>query len=342
VPSSGIKTYYKNDGVAVYNANALQKEHLIIFQEKIAANLYNHTRITCLCGNSSEQAPPISEKDRYGINVGFYLCENCGIIYQAAPLSEKSLEGFYRDDYNYIYKGRNKDLDTLFKKALVRGERFFSLIQEYGITEIKSVFESGCATGANLYQFYKHGVSVEGFDYDSKLINYGKELGMNLKIGEPDCSSPQYDLVISSHVLEHVLSPIDYLGSLLSKTRVNGFILLEIPGIFSFHNNNLRLIDNLVNAHIWYFHEQVLLRLFEYMGLEIIHSDEHCTFILKKTSGQFSVTEIEGKFCQHQRSDDASKVASYLRTLSRSEVMGLIMVRRGISRIKNLLRRFKF
>jgi len=83
----------------------------------------------------------------------------------------------------------------------------------------------------------------------------------------------------------------------------------------------------------------VLLRMFEYIGLEIIHSDEHCTFILKKTSEQFLASTIEEKLYEHQGADDAIKVASYLRTLAQSDRMGLIAVRRGFSRIQNRLRR---
>ena len=329
------QTYYVNDNVAIYTMNDLQENSLNEFITKLKNGVYKQTLIECICGQSKNQDQIIiSEKDRYGIPVNFFLCQKCGLIFQKTPLSEKSLNEFYRFEYNKLYKGGISDLDTLFEKALGRGKRFNKLVKNLNIYDkIESVFETGCATGANLYPFYLDNKVAHGFDYDENLLNYGRKKGLTLfNIDELDNRSKQtYDLIISSHVLEHVLNPIDFLKSQIQYLKIGKYLLLEVPGIFSFHMKNNKIIDNLVNAHIYYFHKELLINIASHLGLKSIYSDQVCTFLFQKVH-ETNNSHLNFKF-DFNDLPWAQKVRNYLNFLFYKEKFGLIKLNKTLNEI---------
>ena len=319
--------YYMADGISSYLMNNIQQDSLNNFKLKIKSGEYKKTTLGCICGNDNKQfLSKIAEKDRFGIDVNYFLCNICGLIFQKHPLSKLSLTEFYKNEYNKLYKARISSLEVLFDKASKRGNRFYDLIKQLGImNKINTVFEAGCATGANLYPFYIEKKTVSGFDYDDYLLNYGRNKGLPLfnfdeekgNVGE------KYDLIISSHVAEHVLNPIDFIRNQIKRLKVGKYFLLEVPGIFFFHKNNKSIIDNLVNAHIYYFHEAFLINLIKILGLRVIYSDQRCTLIFQKTHRctnerkiDFKIT-YDGKFWYR-------KIKTYLDILYFREKVGII------------------
>jgi SAM-dependent methyltransferase len=300
---------------------------------------YKRISIKCICGQSKDEDQiKISEKDRYGIPSNFVLCKKCGIIFQNNPLSKPSLKEFYKYEYNTLYKGKIANLDKLFNKALTRGKRFKHLLKKVNIIDkIDSVFETGCATGANLYPFYLENKVVHGFDYDENLLTYGRNKGLNLfNIDDLENNSKKnYDLIISSHVLEHVLDPLDFLNSQIKHLKSGKFFLLEVPGPFSFHKNNNKIIDNLVNAHIYYFHEKFLINIASKLGLIPIYSDQLCTFLFQKIK--------ENNFHQNIANDFkgelwAKRMEKYLNLLFFKERIGLIKLNNKFDKLIIFLR----
>jgi SAM-dependent methyltransferase len=319
--------YYRADGISNYLMNDIQQDSLNNFKLKIKSGEYEKTTLECICGNNNKNLlNKISEKDRYGISVNYYLCNICGLVFQKHPLSKHTLKEFYRNEYNKLYKGRVSNLDVLFDKALKRGNRFYDLINQLGILDkINTVYESGCATGANLYPFYLDNKSVSGFDYDDYLLNYGRNRGLPLFNFDEEKGNVEekYDLIISSHVIEHVLNPIDHIRDQIKCLKVGKYFLLEVPGILFFHKNNNTIIDNLVNAHIYYFHEAFLINVINILGLRVIYSDQRCTLIFQKTNRcsnegktDFKIT-YDGKFWYR-------KIKTYLDMLYFREKVGII------------------
>ena len=171
----------------------------------------------------------------------------------------------YKNEYNNLYKGKISNLDVLFDKALKRGNRFFDLIKKLGILDmIDSVYESGCATGANLYPFYLENKSVSGFDYDDYLLNYGRNRGLQISNIDEDKEivEEKYDLIISSHVIEHVQDPIKFINLIYKILKPDGKMILGTPdfdsGCARYFGDKYRLLHD--PTHISLFSNESMFR----------------------------------------------------------------------------------
>jgi len=80
----------------------------------------------------------------------------------------------------------------------------------------------------------------------------------------------KYDIVSSSHVLEHILDPVDFLGKLKSGLEINGLIFLEFPV------GDRKDVGNYFHiAHVNHFTESSIRYLFEFVGLNIYILDRN-------------------------------------------------------------------
>ena len=278
---------YKNDGKPLIQLTNIQHQAIAAFKEKLASGVYRLEDNPCMCGTSDDVV--VTEKDRYGIPCRYVLCRHCGLVRQQKRLDDESTALFYRDDYRSIYSGAETATEEFFRGQFVRGELFYSLADKYiGTSNIKTVFEAGCSAGGNLYIFHKHGISVSGCDFDEKYIQYGISKGMKLYAGEPDPTKTppnSQDLVILSHVLEHLNHPLDYVNTLIETIAPKGHLVMQVPGIFAIREQYGRPIRYFQNAHVWNFYAHYLEEFFSALGLETVYSDETCTLLLRKPEG---------------------------------------------------------
>ena len=186
----------------------------------------------CLCGNVNNKNDIIlSQKDCIGVPITTLICKLCGIIRINKCLSKKSLSNFYKNYYNILYYKTDKVNDKLFEEEISeksRSYKLFSLVNKKGLlNDITNVFEIGCSAGWNLYPYHIRGKCVSGCDYRADYIYHGISKGMNLYEGELDTGRTQYesqDLVILSHVLEHIAKPIEFLIEVIKLININKYL----------------------------------------------------------------------------------------------------------------------
>lgn len=87
-------------------------------------------------------------------------------------------------------------------------------------SHIKSIYEVGCGSGANLFMFEQEGLTVGGLDFSEKLISIAKKV---LKSNDIKCSEAvdiptdkKYDFVFSDGVF-HYFSDIQYASNVMQK-----------------------------------------------------------------------------------------------------------------------------
>lgn len=275
---------YKNDGRASIYLNSYQKRAVSSLKAKLQNGTYKLRETPCMCGASDDVV--VSEKDRYGLPCKNVLCRHCGLVRQEKILDDESTALFYRDDYREIYTSRATASDKFFQDMFHQGERIYAFVSSQAdISEINTVFEAGCSAGGNLYAFHKQGKKVSGCDYGEKYIAYGQALGMALYAGEPDFAKTppnSQNLVILSHVLEHLNNPLEYVNTLTEIISPGGYLYVQVPGIFVLKRNYIAPIRYFQNAHVNNFYCHYLRRFFTVLGLEVIYGDEDCTFLLRK------------------------------------------------------------
>lgn len=277
-----------NDRIPILNLNDFQKEQVNKFLEKVDQGEYNYIENQCLCGNKDQILDTvITEKDRYGIPCIILLCKKCGLIRVKKRLDDKSTANFYDNEYRGIYVGKEFGLQDYFDDQKLRGNKFKILIEKnIGLEEIKSVFEIGCGSGGILYPFFTKGIRVSGCDFGEKYLKFGQEKGLDLYSGEIDPQKTpknSQDLIILSHVLEHINEPIQFVNDVLDYLKDEKYLLVEVPGIFHKPNGFYNPILYFQNAHVFQYYYKYFLKIFfKSFGLKVIYGDERCTFLIQK------------------------------------------------------------
>jgi len=110
----------------------------------------------------------------------------------------------------------------------------------------KTALDLGCASGGMAAELKNHGISTDGvtFNADEKLASEKHCSAVwvyNLEEGLPDATSGPYDIVILSHVMEHIVNPDKLLLDVFEVLADDGVILCAIPNML-FLYNRLKLL----------------------------------------------------------------------------------------------------
>jgi SAM-dependent methyltransferase len=266
-----------------------QEQAIQKVKEKIKTKEYKLEEIDCLCGNTDTSCV-VTERDRYGFNFPNILCPKCGIVRAQYMFDQESLVEFYKNEYRQIYIWRNvsdgEDIRELFRKQQKRGNRYIAKLEgnKINLSSINKVCEVGSACGGILLPFKNIGKKVVGCDFERDYLDHGRKKGLDLRFGDIDSvkiSDSSQDIIILSHVLEHLLNPIGELNTIVEKLKKGGYLLVEVPSVLNLYTNPLSYFQN---AHVYNFAKKNLEVLFRKMGLDVIYSDELSFFILSKPS----------------------------------------------------------
>lgn len=256
--------------------------------ERIKARLnsgeYNTEHVRCFCG--SDEPELISEKDRHGIPSRTLLCKRCGLIYVSPRMTEETLQKFYNEEFIPLYTSSYYRTEKeLFQIQRKQGFHVAEWLGGHGIREKGRVFDVGCGTGGMLSSFADLGWDVAGIDFSDRLVEFGRRtLGDRLFTG--DISSLEHmepaDLVLMSHVIEHVSNLKKFLLQLRKIVKPGGISLVITPGVRTFGVRILGLKPSLLNMHLTYFSLGTLTMVMGTAGLSLQVGDESIFALFRK------------------------------------------------------------
>lgn len=299
---------YKNDGIPVYGLNHLQSIVIKRIKSKIKQEIYQFEYVPCcICNNSEFQN--LSNKDRYGIYNPVVICKNCGLIQNNPRMKSESYKDFYESDYRKLYWGESHPTESSFRLEYNRGLKIFNFLKESGILSSQDkkllVFEVGCGSGGILQIFKENHFIVQGCDLDKEYLEFGKKFyNLNLHYGTlKDMHferSP--DIIIYSHVLEHILSPIEELALISKVLDKNGYLYIEIPGVKNINNDyEMDFLMYLQNAHVYHFTLTTFKNLLIPNGFKLIKGDNSIKCVFKKTRKLSSEYKIKNDYNEAMR-----------------------------------------
>ena len=299
---------YISDGVPVINLNDLQLRMKKEIDDKVDLGIYKFENSKCeICGDDNFLL--LSEKDRYGLYAPTVICEDCGLIQMSPRMNQSAYNQFYNVEYRKLYVGKNNPTDDFFNQQYVQGESIFRYLENSGLLDTlkqKNIFEIGCGAGGILKYFKDKGFIVRGIDLGEAYVEYGRNYhDLDLTVGSLfDVKlevSP--DLVIYSHVLEHVLHLNKELGRLHNIMTNNSLLYVEVPGLKNLlHSYDMDFLKYMQNAHVYHFSLTTLKNLFHRNSFDLVKGNEKINSVFKKRDyGLFN--EIENDF---------SDVLSYL------------------------------
>ena len=294
---------FKYDKKPILILTDLQSKYKKIVENKLKNKEYNLEKVKCIvCEN--EEFESLSEKDRYGLYAPVVICKICGLVQSNPRMTQESYNRFYDLEYRKLYHGEVLPVQIYFKNQKLKGERIYKFIEKVIEEPIKNKFvvEIGTGAGGILEIFKERGNTVLGLDLGSKYIEFGKQHGLNLKVGTIEELSKlkrKPDIVIYSHVLEHILSPINELKLLRKNLKPDSLVVIIVPGIKNLIKSyDQDLLRYLQNAHTYHFSLTSLKNISRKAGFDIVYGDEEINSLLKpgKINNKYKNDYLQTKF----------------------------------------------
>ena len=204
---------FNDDGKASLIPDKSQKKSIEQLNNKIRDGKYKFESINCIICNSNN-FQLLSKKDKFGLLHSVVICKKCGLVQTNPRMSEESYKKFYDTEYRASGMAKSLSKDKFFLKQKKRGWRIHNYLEKILGEKIENKFivEIGTGAGGILQYFKDKNNEVLGLDLGSEYIEYGKKQGLNLKVGTIEILKTlerKPDIVIYSHVLEHITNPIE-------------------------------------------------------------------------------------------------------------------------------------
>jgi SAM-dependent methyltransferase len=152
------------------------------------------------------------------------------MVQQTAYYDAQTVARFYAEYYRAIHGPRRPE--ELYAKQRARGAAIGAFVTGH-VTDDARVLEIGTGAGGILAHFRDLGHAVKGLDFDRRFLDHGRAEGLDLVEGGLEALAPEdrFDLVILSHVLEHVAGPGPFLRGVARHLTPRGLIYVEVPSL---------------------------------------------------------------------------------------------------------------
>lgn len=269
---------YKKNELGILKLSQNQKELKKDVEEKIKRGEYVFEKLKhCpLCQNKYFEI--LSNKDRYGFNLDTVICKKCGLIYTNPRFTQKTYIKFYNSEYRGIYCDSTVPKESFWESQKKQGKKIFTYLKK--IKKIKNlmVAEIGVGAGGILQYFKEKGNNVIGVDFGEEYLRLGKSRGLTLVKGDIKKlieKGVKADILIYSHVLEHILDINEEAKNIKKILKKDGLLYIEVPGVKSLEKScNMDFLKLLQNAHVYYFTLQTLKNFLSLNGFSLLKGDE--------------------------------------------------------------------
>lgn len=230
------------------------------------------------CGISDFES--LSQIDRHGINCEARLCNECSVVYTTPHIASSSLPVFYNEIYGPL-NFHEKKSNYLFSN--VQGENLYTYVLEF-LPDIKNILDIGAGTGDVVKYFagmmpHSQVVGVEyNQDYVDQFVKTNNSQLMFGGIDEVISSNEKYDLIVLSHLFEHIVDLNEFLDKIKKISNPHTILYIEVPGIFGYFKDTAHYQYKFEHfhtiAHVYNFTMQSLCRVLGKNGFVLIKGDE--------------------------------------------------------------------
>lgn len=191
-------------------------------------------------------------------------CNKCDFVYADTEAKQHQYNSYYRD--NNIYEGSVSESDKL--KHLMTCETISNMFRRD-----QSILEVGFANGELLKLLKNAGFTkLEGLDPSVECVNSLNDYGIKAQVGWAVTSTlkDKYDLIIFSHVLEHILNVRDVLQWAKDLLNPDKYVYIEVPNVAQYAGNSPAPFAYLNSEHINHFSTKSLSNLLLQNGFTLI------------------------------------------------------------------------
>lgn len=240
--------------------------------------------ISCITCDSNSFVPFHKKTDpKNGKLITVVICKMCGTIQVRPRPDEEETLAYYSDTTYRIEK--SVDDDAVHEKLVKRGRR---ILEEFKKLKkpTEKVLEIGCGIGSILQPFKEDGSTIVGYELNPKEVRYGKSKGLDIREGTIDNveAGTTYDVIIYSHVVEHLTYPQDELLKVRELLNDNGTLVILLPGYYNMQAHRYNLYNYIVYPHLQYFSLRTLTSLLGQVRFKRIYGVEEILAIFEKST----------------------------------------------------------
>ena len=186
-----------------------------------------------ICGMGKvAEGDPVFVTQYHGVNLAYAKCTSCEGYWLVNRMPESFQEEYYRDFYRKITTPTKEMFDLSLLAEEMRARKQLDFIKDE-LPLVESVLDFGSASGAMLQmlknEYQKDVVGIEiGVNGQSERA---KELGLPIFGSLNELQGRKFDLIILSHVLEHMNYPVKFLVELMKSLNLGGSMLIDVPNV---------------------------------------------------------------------------------------------------------------
>lgn len=251
--------------------------------------------LPCLLCGGSEFALLVVGYDRMQARAEdhhYMRCAACGLVRLTPLPAPEQIPALYPQDYFDRIAGVGRNLDKFVNRLAIKylygvdrlrapllrcvfralsGRILNGIREPWGANRLLDI---GCGSGAELETYRRLGWSVCGIDIDRRVSAACRERGLEVYAGtvfDAPLAGRQFDVVLLSHVIEHVLQPVAVLKRTAALLAPGGRIVVTTPNIrgigFSLYGSCWYPLE--APRHLFLFDPRTIRRLGMQAGLSV-------------------------------------------------------------------------
>ncbi len=195
-------------------------------------------------------------------NLRLVSCSSCNLVYAAPMPAGNTLDAYYKDYWHGDVATSISSTKHYYLAQAITRIRY--LKKNIDFTVIRKILDVGAGPGLFM-QALKHekiNAIYHAIEPDTKERN---KLSRNKNVSATYTSiddvpvGNKYDLIVLSHVLEHVANPNTFIANLMARLTPQGLLFIEVP-------NNDHLYKQHFEPHVLFFSAQSLNSLLAQHG----------------------------------------------------------------------------
>lgn len=206
------------------------------------------------------------------------VCAYCGAAFYDTPSQQSDFDRYYRGNTYYFTSatsgsGGSTPADQRRFEALAR--RLASYLPQRD----SAIFDVGCAKGGLLAVLAEHGYSrlygvdmlPSCIDYVQTVLGLAAEIGSALELPFPEVRA---DVLIYSHIVEHVIDLPALMAAAREKLSDQGFVYVEVPDASRYGEGSRYPYQDLYLEHVNHFDRDTLIGQFQAGGFSPVSTGE--------------------------------------------------------------------
>jgi SAM-dependent methyltransferase len=196
-------------------------------------------------------------------------CAACGMIFDDVSFTEEQLKEYYRHNEHYAASSLGGS-GSLSDDNQQRYDKIIDLLHP-APNEI--ILDVGCGQGGFVAKCLQRGFRAAGIEPSEKSRNAALSAGLNIYSSMGEYAAKNHDerigTVVLSHVLEHLMNPLQVLQKLVSNVQ-GATVYMEVPDAASYISPNKMHWHELYFEHLNHFCNESLLNFAACSGVDVI------------------------------------------------------------------------